>query len=311
MAAKRIGAALLAIALIIGAIVVRRHLDEQDHVSATSGSTSTPTDIAITVACVSDLSAICKAYSAKHPTVKIVVEPYTSTVKAVIGGTGPAAWVTIDPLPLLTNLATVTPLAESPMVAVTSKSLGSPYGSTCAAGAVTWKCIGDVASSTIRVGHLDPRTTAVGLTAMGALTRGFLGSDADATKVVIDDRDDFQSWLSNVEASVQGYVSSSTSAVNAILTRPSSARVAITTDADYIAQIGTRGSEFPLVTPTPIVRARAVVASATSTVLPSTMSAELTQLLITDGWAAVTTGPTGLPSSADVFLNLPFYGGLK
>jgi len=311
MAAKRIGAALLAIALIIGAIVLRHQLDEQDPVAATNGSTATPTDIAITVACVSDLSAICNAYAAKHPTVKIVVGPYASTVKAVIGGTNPAAWVTIDPLPLLTNLGTVTPLAESPMVAVTSNSLGSPYGSTCAAGAVTWKCIGDVASSTIRIGHLDPRTSAVGLTAMGALTRGFLGSDADATKVVIDDRDDFQSWLSNVEASVQGYVSSSTSAVNAILTRPSSARVAITTDADYTTQIGTRGSEFPLITPTPIVRARAVVASAKGTVLPSTMSAELTQLLIADGWESVTTGPTGLPSSADVFLNLPFYGGLK
>jgi hypothetical protein len=306
MAAKRIGAFIAAIVLIVGAIILRQHWDSN---TTTAPGDSTPTNATgpVVLTCASDFEDVCAEVGKKDPSVTIKSESYRSTLDTVQkGGPAPTFWLTIEPLAGAANLDQSVPIVESQLVAVTR----SPTSFTdCLQGSAKWRCIGDLAVTSKAVpGHIDPRTSVVGLAVMGALTSGFL-QRVDASPA--DDLEDYKTWITAFERSInQPNLFVSKSAVESLGTR-STFQIALTTKADYNANAGEQRPNFHVDAPTPVAKVRVVLAFAANSSPPTKLVSELTAELKNAGWDQPTGGPTGLPTNPQLFSTLPTYGGLK
>ena len=114
MWAKRIGAVALAVALVVGAVVLRRIVD--DH-SGGSGSSSTDSGPATTtVVCIPELETACRALTSADDSLELTIEPAGTTYDRVVKdpGSAPAVWVTLDPWPAMVSSAVVVGGGEAP-----------------------------------------------------------------------------------------------------------------------------------------------------------------------------------------------------
>ncbi|HEU4841097.1 MAG TPA: hypothetical protein VFT09_06620, partial [Ilumatobacteraceae bacterium] len=87
MTGRRIGAVLVAVALIAGALVLRRVVLDDDEDVAPTGSTTSTTAAAAAAAgeliCITELQAVCAAVRADHPTLTVTVQDAGATLDAL------------------------------------------------------------------------------------------------------------------------------------------------------------------------------------------------------------------------------------
>lgn len=149
---KRLLAALAAVGMVVGAVVVRDRID---------GGSGAGDDDALQLLCGTDLAAVCEALAAADDRLEVTIEDEGLTADRLSGGRpdelGVDAWLTAAPWAgiVADNRATagvegdpVTStsdvLARSPATIVALRDRAAALAASCV-GSVTWSCIGEVA----------------------------------------------------------------------------------------------------------------------------------------------------------------------
>ena len=310
---KRIAAAVVAVGLVVGAVLIRRSWD--DNSSSSTGSTgSTPSRTTApvgtepVVACISDLADVCNSLSV--PGVTIRVEDWATTLTSFTTTSGPnpapAAWITFDPLPtLVPKITGTTPVGISDLIAVAKADRSAAAVAACGADQF-WTCIGNNAGGSwttlggqagwgkVLAGFADPNTSTTGLVSLGAAASAFFGN-ASFGSTQIDASDSFFAWFSRMAGSVPAEALADP--LPLLLQRPSAVGVVATTRAEYALLAAKRTDAFPATYPGPMARAEVVLA-VTDGNLPSGLAGSLAAALEAAGWEQPAAGAaTGLPSA--------------
>ncbi len=320
MVAKRLAALIAAVALIIGAVALRRALDDTSSAGTGTPGTATPgTGTAGTatpgtdgdIVCITELAGACER--ARDAGASIVVEPYDDTLARIAGGEVPAAWVVVAPLDRLAVDAAgqrvypdaTTTLGASPLVIVAASDRSAALGTTCGA-AITWTCIGTnsdkpwadlggkAAWGRLIAGHGDPRSSATALLTVGSAATSFFG-DTTFNQATINGDPDFGLWFDRLEGTIPTAVFALASPLDAILGRKLVSLVG-TTEADVVARAGAQRSTLTLTRSG--ATAVAVAATPGGAAVPAGVLTALRVGLAEAGWTESppdTTG-TALPS---------------
>ncbi|MGD9702214.1 MAG: hypothetical protein AB7Q42_13570 [Acidimicrobiia bacterium] len=321
MAAKRVIAVLAAVLLIVGAVFLRRAIDDPDE-----DGPDRPSGGGATVACIQDLADACRDIDLGD--VDVVVESFSETLADVAGGTGPDAWITFAPLERLAvdelgALAFGDPevLGSTRLALASRPERVTALAGTCG-GAVTWTCIGESAGQPwsslggdatwgdLAPGHDDPTQRATGLLTMGSAAAAYFGSTT-FNAVDIDADPGFLGWFSRLERSVPSFVFSADSALDTLATGRAVDLVGAS-DAE-VARLGTAQSErFTVAYPEPVGRADAVLVISTQGDVPAGLAGELRDaLLATPGWVATPGEPNGIPSAGVLRTLLDLWESLR
>ena len=172
---KRLVAALVAVGLVAGAIVLRRSID-----GGSSGGADGSGDGTITVICGSDLRRVCDELATESPSVRFRIEDEAVTATRLsdpqVTALDADGWLTAGPWAALVAddraaagaapLALGTPsavLGRSPAVIVAAADRASALQTACPGG-ITWACVGGFAGR--------PWTEAGGQASWGAVRPG-------------------------------------------------------------------------------------------------------------------------------------------
>ena len=282
----RVLALLAAVALIVGAVVVRGVLDDD---GSTNGGGDQP-DHALRVVCGEEMRAACDALTAGDYVV--LVEPTTTTADrltdAPANDPGLDVWVAPSPWPemvdgtreragLPTLFATQDPLARSLLAAVVPETLG-----VC-----SWECLGDRAATDLRIGG-RPLDSGIGLVHLAAFASGRLGT----TDFASNDLDSAtQGWLRAIAENVDEV----TDPVTRMLLIRASYDVALSYGAEaenvLAAASEDRRAGLKVAYPEPMVPIIAVAAAVEGASVPT----ELAGGLRATGWAEALEEPIELP----------------
>lgn len=205
--AARLLAVLAAVAMIVGAVVVRDRRDGDGGASA-SGKPR--------LVCATEFEAVCDGLAADGKA-SVTVEPAADTADA-LAKLGPDdqppydGWLVTAPWPAMVNAQAVAPVvtpgpvvARSPVVLAVRSDRKALLQTACG-GPVGWKCLGAQAGRPWQQlggdsGSVTPAHAAVsgvaGLTVLGAATAGYFGT-TDLSRENLDDAG-FRSWLSGLE----------------------------------------------------------------------------------------------------------------
>lgn len=217
--AARILAFVVAVAMVAGALWYRGRDDEE-------GADAPPSDVAadapLRLVCATELEAVCEAIvEDADEEIALTIEPAGTTadrLTAVRGAAGLEVWMTPGPWPAIVRDARTRagndPLIQAPTPAVGRGRVGIAMWNE-RAGALTkrcpidLKCLGEAAADgvwtksggpaswgDVKLGLADPGVEAAGLTALGAATLSFFGTnDVSSTDL---ERDDYRRWLAGV-----------------------------------------------------------------------------------------------------------------
>jgi hypothetical protein len=225
---KRLGALLLAMAMIGGALWGRARLDGPG--GGTTGSTSSGRGG--TVVCASELEAACQSLTKRHPELKVVIEEAQTTLERLVAAPTDAAalgfdgWLVPQPWPAMaagqrqqtgaTSLMDEPSpvLARSPLVIAAWNDRRDALQQRCGAE-ITWKCIGQAAGDpwattgppstwgVVKPGHPTPARTAAGLLALSEATASWFGTTNYASNDFTDPA--FRGWFTKMERSVPSF----------------------------------------------------------------------------------------------------------
>ncbi len=316
MTAKRIGAALVAVALIVVALGVRRAIDD-DGAAAEPGPTTTTATAATDLVCATELAAACQAVKADHPELTVRVEPAGTTLDRLATSTEPAPlWATIQPFPEMVDVMrprdpvgyTTEPLASSLLtLALPTGGRNQALGAACTTPAV-WSCIGDIAGTAwsdyggdpafgrVRpsLGRVDRE--AVALASFADAVAGYTGSPTINVGALNDDLD-FQTWLRKLAGADRSNLTGGTPL--ATMVTANSLDIAATTVAEVQVLLDSRADlKLDLVYPNPQMWVVAVLAVPPGTAAPAGLAADLTAALGAAGWGAPGDATQSVPDAS-------------
>lgn len=225
---KRLAALLGAAFMVAAAFAIREQLDERSTSNDSAGSSSGGESV--TVVCTTELADVCQAIASDNDDVVTRVEPAGTTLATLSSGDfDPAtadidAWLTIAPLPHMVAEARERlgrestlgepseVLARSPLVIAVWNERRDALASSCPAGDITWRCIGEVAGlpwtdvggepswGPVKPAHPQPIETAEGLTAMAGAVNSWFGNPDYALQ---DFRQpEFRAWFEQLERAI-------------------------------------------------------------------------------------------------------------
>jgi hypothetical protein len=221
---RRLGALAVAVVMVVAAVVIRAHIDDNSGSgSGSSGSGAGP----VSLTCASELEPACTAILRADGDVRVIIEPAgvtASRLEAADAVTGIDGWLVEAPWPQIVDQARARNglpglfeadppvLARSPLVmAMWNDRLDAIIGS-CTDGALTWKCVGDVAGkqwstiggeeswNEVKPGFADPRTDGVGALVLAQAAVSFFGT-TDLSSDQFND-DDSQRWIHQMATAV-------------------------------------------------------------------------------------------------------------
>jgi hypothetical protein len=248
---SRVLAALVAVAMVVGAFYVRdrieaREEDDDRDAEQTEGNQGEPAG-AQRLVCATEVAAACRRLAeGAGEDLQVDAAPAGDMLQRLSTARDvdeadldlwlvPAPWpemvgILRDPgLPgLLTTQTDVSPvIARSPLVLVGFDERLAALAPECE-GTVTWRCIGERAGQpwnelglqapgTLRPGHLDPTSSATGLLVLGQAVTSFFGrSDVSLADL---QSDGFSTWFRRLERAVPGFDPTSGSQLTEMLTR--------------------------------------------------------------------------------------------
>ncbi|HLM28881.1 MAG TPA: hypothetical protein VK360_03075, partial [Acidimicrobiales bacterium] len=284
MLIKRLGAVIVAVALVAGAFLVRNALDDDEPtVESGPGPGTTPgAATGGTIVCSTELGPVCGSIDAALPEWEVRVEPALATLDALAdAGAEGRVWVTMAPFPGMVDTQRAaagtellglesTPVGVSPLaVAAPNDGRLEALAADCA-GAPLWRCIGDAAGSmwsdlgheadgTVRPSVGDVERSGLALVALGGAVAGYFGDPA-FTSAMWDVDPSFLPWLRKLATTVPADRLSGGTPLATMASRPSALDVAAHTDAER-AQLSADPERFEVQYPEPAMYVEAVAAA--------------------------------------------------
>ena len=300
---KRLGALVLALGLIGGAIAVNRAIHGTD--SADDG-TDGASGAKLRVVCATEFSAACDALATDTTIAEVATfttQAPGATVDALVTDPSPTfdLWLTSAPWPAIATARAQaadrptarvaqasSPLASSALSAVARSATAASITSTCTPFSATCLLTG---TSTI---GLRPTTETAGMLAVGAFIATWPGLE-DPDIVAIDTDDAFRSAFSNTKARARF----DSGPVRTILTQPKFA-VALDLDAEGQLAAASNRAQFTAM-PTSVSAVAVAVPAATSTgrgALDRIGRRAVVSALTDLGWSTKIPDDDGLPEPA-------------
>jgi len=317
--AKRIGAALVAVALIVVALVVRRVVIDDDDASAgpSTVATTAPPTAATELVCATELAAACRAVQDEFPQLVVRVQPAGTTLDGLVTFQDAAPlWATLQPFPAMVDeLRTRDPIGYgTEPLAASQLTIATPGGGradalTTGCGAdPLWRCIGahagapwtdlggDPAFGRIRpsVGLVDRE--AVALASFANAVAGYVGSPQINPATLLDDPA-FLGWLQSLSGVVNESDISAGTPLATMVTRAGTLDIAATTAAEVAAILASRPTELDLNYPQPLMWAEAVLAVPRGAAAPDGLAAALTEQLSSAGWGPARDATEKVPDA--------------
>lgn len=315
MLTKRLAAAVVAIALVAGALWLRSRRDGGSSSPQGTTTTTAPTS-AGTLLCVPELAEGCRAAAATSGAA-LTIEPAGTTIDRLAAAEDPGevTWATLAPLPELVDdlraragLAPLfsdgrnTALASSKLALVGLANQFEILAAHCG-GEATWACLGDVAGKPwtaiggqaawgdVKPAHEAPDTSATGLLTFANATVSFFGRPAIGT---IDLQSDaYSDWVRRLERSIPYFGGPEGTPFERFLLLPA-INVVGTTEAEVNAKAGARRSGLTVAYPAPMAQADAVMVSSAGAPAPTAAgAAEAATALHDSGWEAPAAAPPG------------------
>lgn len=309
MIAKRLGAVVVAVLMIVGAVAVRSAItsdetpDDPTRPNASTSDTtagplqgslaptSPPRQATDQVVCAPDLADACRAAAAAIGTgIVVSIERVDDTLGNPADA--PMVWVTLDPLPAaLTSVDpslayTSTVVASSPLSLVVAAERSETLTTTCGA-VVEWRCLGDHAGdpwadlggsaswASLRPGF-SPDSTAVGAVSVAAAVRSYFGT----TSITATDPS-FIAWARQFAGAVSTSSLSAGTAVGTIQVRPSTLDVAVGVPAELVRADDPRFTVLAVGDQTPLA---VVVAERDGARAPDGFADAVGDQLVEAGW---------------------------
>lgn len=322
----RLGALVLAVLLVVGALVWRDRGDDGTP-APDDGGTATPVVAEPgTVRCAAELR-ICDALAeALGDDVDVVPEDGVVTARALRDASSADVWVTLQSLVDVVgdarDRASRGPLyapppgavGTTPLVLVGWRDRLAVLEDACG---VTWACVGEVAAGSWadaggppawgspKPAHAAPDRSGVGLLVVAQAVASRLDGDPVTARTL--DAPDVRSWFADLERAVPSFTPPSGSQlVEMVQFGPSSRDVVGTTAAeaaDVLARAGARAADLAVTPSSPPVAATAVVAVPVGGEAPPGLTETVSSLLAEAGWdvPGTTPGvtlPTPIPDAA-------------
>ena len=284
---RRLGAALAAIAIVIGALLIRSQIIEGGSGGGGGG--------AVRLLCTTELEAACTQLAEHDGDVSVTVEPAGTTAQSLVAlpdNQRPDfdAWLAPSPW---AQMVDVQRRGKRPLFAKPSDAIGrSPLVVAVRADrkpvldatppcndAIDWKCIGAVAGrpwtdlpggqpawGTVKPGYGDPTVNATSLVVLSQATSEYL-DNADYSRSDLQDNDQYLDWLAGLERAVPKIAPSAAGPFAEMLQQLPTATYDIvgTTEADaglaLAAAAPDRLKQLTLLYPEPVVTADVVVAA--------------------------------------------------
>lgn len=226
---KHLGAIVLVVVLIIGAVLVRSQLSDDGSGSSSEQANRWEPGMTATIVCAAELAPVCDALSAKTPGLVVKTESVDHTENTLVGAENASevdfdAWLVPAASPamvadrrsrVLAQEILDTPsqvLARSPLVMVVWNDRLKVLENTCPDSEVTWKCVGELSGSQwadhgadaswgdVTPGYASPATTATGLFVIAQATGSWFGTTDYASNDFA--RSDYRLWLAQLEHGV-------------------------------------------------------------------------------------------------------------
>jgi len=275
-------ALLAALVLIVGAVLVRGLLDDDDGGTDVVGTdtTSVPAPSGAII-CIEELAFACAGIEGSS------VEAAGDTIDRLSTDESAeplSAWVTFAPLPQIIDenrtrsglgrlFATTTLVGRSPLVFVMQKVRGDALAAHCG-GDVTWTCVGDGAGrpwsevggeeawGELKPSHEAPDRTAKGTLVFAWAVASWFGTPDGLSTSSLRSNDDFIGWATRLERAIPSGSTLQTPLEEMVI-NPAKYDVVATTEAEALPLAGPnapRGSGFSILYPSPMGEALAVVA---------------------------------------------------
>ena len=306
---KRLGALLLAILLVVGAVWIRDRLG--------GGLLVGGGGVRGNLTCATELRRACEVLQEQHPSLNVIVEPAGFTAQALAAGGGSApefhVWLTTQPYvgvaEELLGATTDRPTLGTPSGPLAHSRLGMfVHGSRddvllthcegelqwgCVLGAISggrdWDNIGGMEAWGPIKPHIDPPDEAAALLALGGAAVGLLGESPDGP--TIRDNPDFGTALSSLKRANRRPDLPATAALARMLASGPAELdivVALAAEADRFGQAAIRA---PLLYPAPVVSAQAVAvprrnSEVAQDLLDVLLGDEAREALTSTGWEA-------------------------
>ncbi len=222
--ARRLVALAVALLLIAGALAIRNRVDDDsDSSGGSSGGGSGP----VALTCATELADACRALADANGSVIVVVEDAGKTAQRLENADtvdDVDAWLVEAPWPEIVDEARGRNglpaifdehpeiLARSPLVLAMWNDRLAAIVQHCDGGALTWKCIGEVAGQkwstldgeegwgVVKPGFADPDVDGVGALVLGQATVSFFGT-TDLSTAQFDEAE-FQRWIRRLASAV-------------------------------------------------------------------------------------------------------------
>jgi hypothetical protein len=329
---KRVGALLVAVALVAGALLLRRNVIEgsDDDTDTTTASTSAPSAPADAIVCASELEAACVAIADADPDRDVVIEPAGVTLDrlaALDDDADAPVWLTIAPFPAMVDelraAASSTPLnAAGEALAASQLSVATPAGGrsatldTACAGAPLWRCIGEHAGepwtaiggeeswNTVRPSLGAVEREAVALASFADAVAGYFGNPQISSTSFSDPA--FIAWLRQLTGPVDESQLSAGTPLATMAVRPP-LDVAATTEAERTAAGGDR---FDVNYPDPTMWVEAVLAVPEGVSVPDDVAATAAEALAASGWSDPSSAAQPVPSASTMLALRSLWGQL-
>jgi hypothetical protein len=303
----RIGALVVAVALVVGALVVRSNRDAEEKRGP------------YRLTCASELAEACRALSSVD--VNVTVEAAGMTADRLIAlpagaDTGFDGWLAGGRWTAMVAEARRAVSAEP--VTDAGKALGSTRVSvavwrdratvlrTKCGGTLTWKCIGDAAArgtwaanggrsewGLVKIALADPLSESAGLVGLAAATAGYIGADT-FVPVDLGANDPYLAWLTGLAKAVPR----PSPGIEPILTSgPSVADVYIGLDAEIrsVLRTAARQGDVEVVNLSPVFAVDAMLAGLATN--PRKTPKGLDDAVRGAGWLESVTGAEPLPAA--------------
>jgi hypothetical protein len=306
----------VAIALVVGAFLVRRDVIEGD-----DGADS-DNDRVGELVCATELADVCTTYAAGASSIRVTIEDAGVTLDrlATVGDDEAVPlWLTVEPYPAMVDsiragaraepLGFTTTVLGASQLGVALPSDGHLDVLVAACGTQPlWRCIGANAGEpwvdlggeeswgTVRPAFGDVTNSALALASFAASVAGYFG-DADISRSRWEADAAFLPWLRGLADTASGVSLSGGSALGTMATRPSALDIAATARFE-LASLDASAERFAPNYPAPEMWLQAVLAAPGGAAAPGDLASDLTEQLRSSGWDDAATAATPLPSAS-------------